>query len=1262
MFKSGNQPRFVRALASLAMAWACLTLGGCDDGPADPADAAPDALGCPAGFFAGADGCVDINECRGDSPPCDALTECINLSGGFTCSVCPPGFEGDGVSGCVCPDGQHPGGEGRCVPAGTCAPRFVLDDEGGCVPCAGAECPALVCPDDDEAEPDDSADEAGPVDGRLRIACADDDDVVRLDPGAACRVTVVLSPAAAGLAVVVADGAGQEVGRGAVEGGDLVARAELAAGAGPFVAVVFVAGVSGEGAIYRIASGYDGHDGGDGACVDRGVCSAGFRLQGEDCVPVAGCGEGEHDGGDGECVAVGTCSAGFHDGGDGVCVAEGMCAAGFHDGGDGECVVRGTCAAGFHDGGDGVCVGVGMCRPGFVDGGDGRCVPGGCSPGFHDGGDGECVPVGACSAGFRDDGAGRCVGLGAGCAAGFHEGGAGECAAVGFCAPGFALDLRDACRAVAECGAGERDDGTGRCTGVGGGCAFGYHPGGGDPGACVPAGDCSPGFVDRGDGRCGPPFMCLAGFVADGDGRCVGDLDCPADDRFEPSDAERPARIGAGQTVLGVLCAGDVDVYRLDAVPCAGRVLLRHDADEGDLTLTVVSEADPAGEQVAATGSDDERLSIAGAGPWRIEVSGGASRYALRVDLDGHDGGEGSCQPRGACAEAFTLDDEAACTLCAAGFQPGGGGACTAVGTCAAGYHDGNGIDPGTLCVPDDRCSRGYHDGGNGACRPEGVCDPPASDRGDGICAPADAPCVGGRARVGGFCVCRPGTEDGGDGVCVVVGQCSPGYQDDGRGLCTPLALCASDHHYTPWGDCRATEPACGQGERDDGAGRCSPVCAAGFREGGDGLCIAAPACGPEHVDDGFGRCVAVGRCAAGQRPVDGRCLPVIECPGPGTDDLDNAPALAIGGRGEGVICAPAVDVWRLDLPAGCGAVVRLSFDAARIDLDLELLDGAGLPIAATASLGPEERLVLPSGSARTAFARVRPYPPEAASSAVYRIELLRDALRCPGACAAPLRADGAGRCVGRGEACAAGFRDGGGGICVPLDRCAPGFHDDGFGGCVPFDVCGPGAIFGLDGICRPEVECALLRDDGTGICAVLNCAAGFREGGGGLCQAPPACSTGYADNGAGECVRRVGGAGCAPGFVANADALCLAGGCPEGDDTGDTLATARRVAVDGYTRLDGAVCGDDVDYFRVELFRGCTLDAHLRFDHAEGDLALGFLGAGGGRFGPIADTTTDDETSGHTALADGPVWVAVEPVGAPSVRYRLDLRVSCPD
>ncbi|XP_013414446.1 fibropellin-1-like isoform X2 [Lingula anatina] len=42
--------------------------------------------------------CVDIDECL-EASPCDTLTRCTNLMGGYECSACPPGFSGDAVSG-----------------------------------------------------------------------------------------------------------------------------------------------------------------------------------------------------------------------------------------------------------------------------------------------------------------------------------------------------------------------------------------------------------------------------------------------------------------------------------------------------------------------------------------------------------------------------------------------------------------------------------------------------------------------------------------------------------------------------------------------------------------------------------------------------------------------------------------------------------------------------------------------------------------------------------------------------------------------------------------------------------------------------------------------------------------------------------------------------------------------------------------------------------------------------------------------------------
>lgn len=43
---------------------------------------------------------MDIDECAQTPPICDLLTVCSNLPGRFTCTACPAGYRGDGVSGC----------------------------------------------------------------------------------------------------------------------------------------------------------------------------------------------------------------------------------------------------------------------------------------------------------------------------------------------------------------------------------------------------------------------------------------------------------------------------------------------------------------------------------------------------------------------------------------------------------------------------------------------------------------------------------------------------------------------------------------------------------------------------------------------------------------------------------------------------------------------------------------------------------------------------------------------------------------------------------------------------------------------------------------------------------------------------------------------------------------------------------------------------------------------------------------------------------
>ncbi len=1387
--QGGEHARGGRKMAALALAMVGLALGCGDPEALDP-PLEPDAALCGSGFDTVGDECVDIDECAADPGPCDARTTCINLRGGFSCGACPEGYVGDGLvdgEGCTldCPPGQADGGGGRCAPRGTCNPGYEPGPDGGCAPlqcppdqhfdgaegcvplgecapgfapddagdCVAGPCPAgehddgtgacapegecaegyrldaagdcaplpecpegehpigdgscgpagtcvdgyaldaqgdcrpLSCPEDDPREPDDTPAEADPLtpdEAVIGVACPDDPDHFALDPGARCRVVAALTavgsePLEAALTLV------DEGGRLLTDAPGGEARLEVA---GPLFAAVAGAG------LYRLQVRFEGHDGGDGACVELGVCSPGYA---------------EDD--------AGACT---------------------------------RCAAGFRDGGGGACVPLGACAPGFALDLDG-----------------SCRQTAACPPGARDDGAGDCAPDGDPCAPGFGDDGAGGCAPPGVCAAGFVLDVLDRCRMATACPVGERDTGDGAC---GGPCASGYHGGGGEPGICLPAGDCAPGWVERGDGTC--DRACLGGLERAG-AVCVEDFTCPADDGTE---VDEPRELSPGASKYGVVCPGDADRFRL-APPtgCGVRFILRFDPAEGPLVLEVGAEAAPATGRDAPEG---QRLVVEGVvGPLAVRVRGAddeaGARYALRVDLDGHDGGDGTCQPLGACAVGYALaaDDSGACDRCAPGFEDGDGGApgvvcvpegdcaegfhdggdgvcvpddrcapgfadgdgdrpgivCVPEGTCAAGFHDGgdggcvpvdacaegfhdgDGAGPGTVCVPEGACSagfhdggdggcvargdcaegfhdgdgagpgdrclptgaclRGWHDGGDGVCVERGLCREGYLDRGDGVCVENllfGTVCAPGRGFAfedGGVCVCNEGTRDGGDGRCVPEGACSPGFRPDApetddqgeAPACAPVGICAAGHHSTPWGACRPTA-ACPAGERDDGIGACVPEvagCADGFAVRGE-VCAAPPACGPGHHDAGDGTCAPIGGCADGFRPSAAGCVPQGPCSPP--SDFAAGPPIEVGPPVAGVACGP--DVWRFDTPRGCGVEARLVADPAAGAVDLELFDADEALVARVEALDGTARLWLPPGEPRQLHLRVTPYPPGAVDPVPYRLALVADPLRCMAVCPFDQRPDGGGRCVDFEADCAPGWHEGGDGACVPLDRCTPGFHDGGDGVCVPFDVCRPGYRL------TAELTCAAVtadcppgeRDNGGGVCA-LTCAVGqgYHEGGDGTCVATPYCVAGYADDGGGLCVARTPEAECAPDvFEArpDGDGLCLLVRCTDLDDDTDALAEALPLDVrpGEPTVVYGSLClADPGDWYRVG---GGHLRARLRFDHADGDLRLRFLDANGLELA-AADSADDDEVLG---LPGAPAEVIVEVTGESSVGYRLDL------
>jgi hypothetical protein len=83
---------------------ACATSnGGCD--PLTQCTATSTGVSCsacPVGFTGtGLTECVDVNECQFNNGGCDPRTTCTNTRGSFTCSACPAGYTGSPSSGCV---------------------------------------------------------------------------------------------------------------------------------------------------------------------------------------------------------------------------------------------------------------------------------------------------------------------------------------------------------------------------------------------------------------------------------------------------------------------------------------------------------------------------------------------------------------------------------------------------------------------------------------------------------------------------------------------------------------------------------------------------------------------------------------------------------------------------------------------------------------------------------------------------------------------------------------------------------------------------------------------------------------------------------------------------------------------------------------------------------------------------------------------------------------------------------------------------------
>jgi len=96
---------------------------------------------------------------------------------------------------------------------------------------------------------------------------------------------------------------------------------------------------------------------------------------------------------------------------------------------------------------------------------------------------------------------------------------------------------------------------------------------------------------------------------------------------------------------------------------------------------------------------------------------------------------------------------------------------------------------------------------------------------------------------------------------------------------------------------------------------------------------------------------------------------------------------------------------------------------------------------------------------------------------------------------------------------------------------------------------------------------------------------------------------------------------------------------------------------------LDGLVaCPDDEDWWLVELAQGEVIDWTVTFTHAEGDIDLTMVDAGGTQVA-FAATTTDDELLTYEATGTGPYALVIALVAdsgdVPGNPYDLDLAIT---
>ncbi|MCA9559412.1 MAG: hypothetical protein KC583_12705, partial [Myxococcales bacterium] len=121
-------------------------------------------------------------------------------------------------------------------------------------------------------------------------------------------------------------------------------------------------------------------------------------------------------------------------------------------------------------------------------------------------------------------------------------------------------------------------------------------------------------------------------------------------------------------------------------------------------------------------------------------------------------------------------------------------------------------------------------------------------------------------------------------------------------------------------------------------------------------------------------------------------------------------------------------------------------------------------------------------------------------------------------------------------------------------------------------------------------------------------------------------------------------------------DVVCPADDAREDDDT-----AADATPLGAGVEARAIACGDDDDWYALDVGPGCTVRADLTFAHADGDLDLRLFGDPNGV--PLAEGTsaTDDEHLEAIVGRPGVYYLRVNGVGPVSTAYGLTATVECP-